>query len=104
MSMDHFILDDTGANPIVEPDLIKWARWFESRMSPRIVQRTRVGNAEVSTVFLGVDHQFGRGEPILWETMIFGHKGDEYQTRCGGTREDAMKMHEQAIKHLKVNP
>ena len=30
----------------------------------------------VSTVFLGIDHNFGgKGKPILFETMVFG-KGD----------------------------
>jgi len=42
----------------------------------RHVAKTRVGSLEVSTVFLGIDHNFlGQGKPLLFETMIFG--GDD---------------------------
>ena len=38
----------------------------------RRVARTAVGDDEVSTVWLGVDHSFGLGgPPILFETMVF---------------------------------
>ena len=35
----------------------------------------------VSTVFLGLDHAFDGGTPLLFETMIFGGEHDEYQER-----------------------
>lgn len=36
----------------------------------------------ISTVFLGIDHSWGDDEkPVLWETMIFGGKHDDYQER-----------------------
>lgn len=47
---------------------------FNSRM----VARTEIGPLIVSTIFLGIDHNFGFGpdkDPLLFETMIFG--GDE---------------------------
>lgn len=34
------------------------------------------GTVRVSTVFLGLDHNFFGGEPILWETMIFWPEHD----------------------------
>lgn len=66
---DKYILIDK--KPVPEPDFRKWRRWFEN--ADRRVARTDVGNKTVSTVFLGLDHNFyGKGEPILFETMIFG--------------------------------
>lgn len=65
----------------------------------------RVGNdmiddVHVSTVFLGLDHRFGEGEPILFETMIFGGKHDEYQERyC--TWNEAAEGHKRAIELVK---
>ena len=56
------------------PDLLVWARWFESSGQERIVARTELadGSIVVSTVFLGLDHNFtGRGRPVLWETLVF---------------------------------
>ena len=40
----------------------------------RIIARTQVGDAFVSTVFLVIDHGLGK-VPVLWETMVF--EGDE---------------------------
>ena len=39
---------------------------------------TRVGRVQVSTVWLGLDHRFGEGPPIIFETMVFGgpHDGE----------------------------
>lgn len=33
--------------------------------------RSTGGGIEVSTVFLGMDHAFLDGPPVLWETMVF---------------------------------
>jgi len=35
----------------------------------------------ISTIFLGVDHAWFGGPPVLWETMVFGGKDDELQYR-----------------------
>lgn len=54
----------------------------------------------VSTVFLGIDHNFGDdGPPILYETMIFGGSL-EGETRRYCTREDAMACHENVLAWL----
>jgi len=75
---DTFILNEQG-EPVPEPDLMKWGRWFET--SKRSVAQDEIGDALVSTVFLGLDHAFGGGPPILWKTMIFGGVHDGYQGR-----------------------
>jgi len=57
-------------------DLFEWGRWFET--ADRIVAKTDVGPLRVSTVFLGLDHNFiGRGDPPLFETMVFGGEADD---------------------------
>src|SRR5713101_2382776 len=80
-------------------DLLEWGRWFET--ADRHVAKTRVGPLSVSTVFLGLDHSFGHGEPLLFETMIFGaheeHEADEsYQERYS-TWEAAERGHAIAV-------
>ena len=56
----------------------------------------------VSTFFLGLDHAFGGGPPLLFETMIFGmpERSEEYQERCS-TWEQAEAMHERAVAHAR---
>ena len=85
----RYVLDADG-NPKPEPDLMAWAKWFET--GDRIVARTKVGEAEVSTVFLGLDHSPGASVPLLYETLIFGGPHDGESERYA-TKEQAQKGH-----------
>jgi len=79
----------------VECDLPEWAMWFEQ--CDRCVARDEVWGVEVSTVFLGLSHQFGDGPPLIFETMIFGGPDDqEYQERYS-TWEEAVAGHARAV-------
>lgn len=87
---DHFILEGKIPKPA---DLIEWARWYET--ADRHVASDMFETVRVSTVFLGLDHSFGEGPLLLFETMIFGGEHDDFQTRCS-TWEQAEEMHETA--------
>ena len=88
-------------NPVIEPNLLKWADWFEITEN-RIVSKNNVKNIMVSTVFLGLDHNFDEGEPLLFETMIFGsRKYKNYQERYA-TWEEAEKGHQRALDLVKL--
>jgi hypothetical protein len=50
-------------------DLLKWARWMQS--TERHVGQELIEPYWVSTVFLGLDHNYFGGQPLLYETMIF---------------------------------
>lgn len=83
--VDHYILDGKYPKKV---SLKEWALWFESHYThERIVARTEWYDAEtdenvtVSTVFLGLDHQFLYGPPLLFETMIFGGEHDQEHIR-----------------------
>lgn len=92
MSDDKYILEGRKAVPV---DLMTWATWIEK--GDRIVAKTSMGDVRISTVFLGLDHSFGDGPPLLFETMIFGGKHDQYQERCS-TWEEAEAMHKKACE------
>jgi hypothetical protein len=63
----HYIL--VGREPMEVP-LEEWGKWFET--SERHVGDDWIGSVRVSTVFLGLDHQFWDGGPsLLFETMVF---------------------------------
>jgi hypothetical protein len=86
---DHFILNSQG--DVEATDLMTWARWFET--ADRVVAKTRIGDdAEVSTIFLGLDHSFGSGPPLIFETMVFGGPLDQEQERYS-TRAEAEAGH-----------
>jgi hypothetical protein len=73
--------------------LLEWARWFENHPD-RVIEQTQVSDAVlVSTVFLGLDHRFGReGPAILFETMVFGGPMDQEMRRYA-TRGEAKRGH-----------
>jgi hypothetical protein len=50
----------------------------------------------VSTVFTGLDHQWRDGDPLLFETMIFGGPLDQEQDRYS-TWEQAERGHADAV-------
>src|SRR5205809_567378 len=45
-------------------------RLFEEDRDKRIVEQTMVGDIKVSTVLLVINHNFGDGPPLIFETMI----------------------------------
>lgn len=97
---DKYILNKDG-EPLLEPDLMTWGKAFE-KASDRIVKQEHIGDLFVSTVFLGLDHSFGDGPPILWETMVFkkGTYDDLKMDRCSGTREQALAMHQAMVERV----
>ena len=70
----HYYLDPEigeGRVPMPCDDVIEWATRFENSLESRQVGSDIVGTILLSTVFLGLDHQFGDGPPMLFETMAF---------------------------------
>ena len=64
----------------------------------KIVKQDKVDDIFVSTVFLSMDHSWGDNDgPILFETMIFGGKHDEFQRRYK-TYDEAVKGHNEALQ------
>ncbi len=92
---DRFILEDKV--PVPCDDLIKWAKWFGTTENRRVASTDYDNDVNVSTVFLGLDHSYGGGPPLIFETMIFGGDHDSYQDRCS-TWEEAEEMHKKACQ------
>lgn len=67
MSLDGYWYDKLG-NPI---SVRGWERLQEDP-AYKVVAQHQVGDAWVSTVWLGLDHRFGEGPPLIFETMVFG--------------------------------
>lgn len=69
--------------------------------SYRVVASTEVGDATVSTVWLGLDHGMGRGPgPVIFETMVFGGEHD-LETWRYTTLADAEAGHDEVVALLK---
>lgn len=96
---DRYILD--GKRAVECPDPITWARWYES--ANRRVALETIDGVRISTVFLALDHSFGEGPPMLFETMVFGGPLDEEQDRCA-TWEEAEAMHKAMVARVRAKP
>lgn len=86
-----YILD--GKTPVKCDDDVLWAKNF--RVDNRHVAVTENGDVRVSTVFLGLDHSYDGGRPLLFETMIFGGEHDQEMWRYF-TWDEAETGHKEA--------
>jgi hypothetical protein len=109
----HFILVN---GEVVPCDVLTWGRWFQ-RNQDRFIAKTSLGHetmsdvvrenlgiaptsCEVSTVFLGVDHSFGEGPPLIFETLVFGGPLDQEMERYS-TMEQALAGHEAMVERVR---
>ncbi len=74
--------------------------WKTERHIGNTHVRTLFGTLRVSTVFLVFDHSWNDGQPVLFETMIFGGPWEEWQTRYH-TAAEARQGHQAAVRMAK---
>lgn len=73
----------------------------------RRVAETQVGPFWVSTVWLGLDHSFGSGPPLIFETMVFAGDHDlgdgrERDCRRYTTEAEALEGHAATVLLLQA--
>lgn len=84
---------------VVPCDVAEWARWMTT--GERRVADETIGPSYVSTVFLGLDHQFiPSGPPLLFETMVFDGPLAGAMERCS-TWEQAEKQHAAMVARIR---
>ena len=80
--LDHYILGGPDGKRVIPVDVMTWAKSFGD--TSRRVAETTIKQPNrllwalgarpdywVSTVFLGLDHNWGVGPPLIFETMVF---------------------------------
>lgn len=73
MNRTLYVLD--GKEPRRARSVLDWMRWFAN--TDRTVALTSIDGLDVSTVFIGIDHEYSphgvrfHGVPMLFETAIF---------------------------------
>lgn len=102
--LGRYILDING-NPIECEDSKKWAYWIES--ADRHLGDDTVRGYRISTIFLGLDHNFsGKGSPILWETMVFSKRTGKSVTanihRRFALKSEALEYHKKLVANIKL--
>jgi len=94
----YYILDE-NENP-VPASLKQWAEMCED-FNKRIIANDYIDETRVSTVFLGLDHSFMSGAPIVFESMIFNHPIFEEEQYRYSTIKEARKNHKALLFKVK---
>lgn len=94
---DYYNRDGTAFNG----SYAEWCNVFGK--TDRNVEKTKVGNDRwiVSTVFLGFDHSFGKGKPLIFETLVMGP--EPYDGICYrySNETEAVEGHEAVVQLLR---
>ena len=107
MSTSWFVWNDDGT-----VDCMAMEQYIEeTKKNPKfgkrkVVKQEYVGDVWVSTIFLNIDHGFGSGFPILWETMVFPQDDDsgrelEQERYC--FEQEAIDGHEYMVEKYRAD-
>jgi len=80
-----------------EIDIMEWTELTEDEEYRKIKQEN-VGKYFISTVWIGLNHNFGDGEPLIFETMVFGGKESDLDMDRYSTLKEAEKGHKKIVK------
>jgi hypothetical protein len=104
---DYYVLTEDFI-PVAVADGMTMARWLASERDLPNGGKWRAGLTEwadetyVSTVFMGINHSFGCGPPLLWETMAFPAEEFDLQERYTSMPE-AIAGHKVAVQLMMMS-
>lgn len=102
----HWVMDPDGT-PRPATSEAEYAAWCDqvgfagTQVAVDLIEGRGDDDAEVSTVFLAMDASFGRGTPLLFETMVLGGPWHGYQKRYH-TREAAAAGHARIVAAVRA--
>ena len=102
-----FVIERDGRGVRVGPeDLASFAAWAAQHEGEAIVARSTGGDLRVCTDFLSVDldvgREYGKRDPLCYETMVFAPRGRPLDrlTRRYRSRADAASGHAAVVAEL----
>ncbi len=98
-----------GKKP-VPCSMAEWAQFMKSGTN-RIIEQKQIGKLTVSTIFTGIDRNFGNGPKLLFETTVLGLENDllpcwrysSYTKALKGQRRIALILETKGIDGLGVD-
>ncbi len=87
--------------------MMEWANSFETRRDLKRVAETTLPNGRwVSTVWLGLNHSFGNGPPLIFETMVFPSREKLSEEDCDrySTEAEALAGHAAMVEKWTKEP
>lgn len=100
MRHEHYVLAGTEVVPVPGDDARTWALWMQ-QASRRVAETWVTPMLRISTIFLGLNHQFFEdGPPLLFETLVFRNGYADEQERYS-TWHEAEQGHEHMVDYVK---
>ena len=101
--MDYYILDENGCPRLAEfKEYHIWRRALPEHTALGFqLEADDINGNLVSTVYLGMDHGFGDGPPVLWETMMFNDSGRPGLQERYTSRQEAQAGHERICNDIR---
>jgi hypothetical protein len=96
--MSYYTLDSNKQS--IPCNVLEWARFFND-IGNRRVAFTVLGDTNVSTVFLGLDHSFGGPVPVLFETLAHNPINEDELMERYTTWEEAVEGHNKMVEKIK---
>lgn len=92
--MNYYFRDGTAC-----PEEV-WAKKLSDYKYKRVLETTLPDGTWVSTVWLGMDHGFGGGPPLIFETMVFPSMDNMQDKDCErySTEAEAIAGHKAMVK------
>ncbi len=97
MVSEYYVLGDDGRTPLAVGGGPDWKHWMEASGDRRVVARSKFPGGTVSTLFMGSDKNCGRGDPLLFQTMVFGGPLDK-MSRAYRTWKQARAGHDSMVE------
>jgi len=91
-----------------EGNQISMDEWINLRedQENRFIDRDVINGFLISTVWIGLDHQFGDGPPLVFETMVFDQREKENWEdifcKRASTEEQAREAHQEAVHFVQT--
>jgi hypothetical protein len=82
-----------------EISMQEWVKLFKDE---RHIGDDRVNGAHVSTVYLGLDHGYYGGPPLIFETLIYYPDGSDQMFRYS-TETEARQRHKEIVGFLQTS-
>ena len=98
--MKNYYAKLDGHKVVPVASLLEIAGLYETRDARRVAKTDVTKDIMVSTVFLAINHSYGHGPDLWFETMIFGGPHSEFCNRYT-TWEEAVAGHELAVRLAK---
>lgn len=88
---------DRQGNPI---SMKEWAKKFNDRTYQRVIETVLSDGKWVSTVWLGLNHNYGDSPSLIFETMVFPSKKNFGDLDCQrySSKEEALVGHKAMVK------